>query len=146
MSFDPQAPSTVWTTDGHVRCAVPWAHVVAFSAVALTCLGAGLATPWAGRLLLWLAGASALAVAARDALVRPTVVTDDEGLTVVRTWRPERLAWSEVDAIRAYEHRRLRALEIDAGERLLLIPSRRLGAELAEVVEALRVERVRRRG
>jgi hypothetical protein len=144
MSFDPQAPSTVWTTDGHVRCEAPWGHVAAFGAVAAVCFVAGLESPAAGRVLLWLAAAFAAGVAARDAFVRPTIATDDGGLTVVRTWRRERLSWAEIDAIGTYEHRRLAALEIDAGDVLVVVPSRRLGADLTEVVEALRTERLRR--
>ena len=135
----------MWTTDGHVRCAVPWAHVLAFAAIAATCLVAGFATPVAGRVLLWVAGTAALAVAARDALVRPTLETDERGVAFVRTWRRERLEWSEIDAVRPYEHRRLRALELDGGERLVLVPARRLGAELADVVDAVRAERLRHR-
>jgi hypothetical protein len=146
MSFDPQGSSTVWTTDGHVRCAVAWSHVVAFTAIAVTCLGAGFATPVAGRVLLWVAGAAAACIAARDAFVRPTLSTDDRGVVLVRTWRRERFTWAEIDAVRPYEHRRLRALELDAGESLVLVPARRLGADLADVVDALRAERLRHRG
>jgi len=145
MSFDPQASSTVWTTDGHVRCEVPWAHVVAFAVVATVCAGAGLESPAMGRILLWLAGAFAAAIAARDAFVRPTLSTDGAGITVVRTWRPERLAWAAIDAIGPYVHRRQAALEIDAGDDLVVLPARRLGADLAEVVDALRAELLRHR-
>ena len=135
----------MWTTDGHVRCEAPWAHVAAFAAVALVCAGAGLESPAMGRILLWLAAAFAGAVALRDALVRPTLATDDTGVTVVRTWRREHLAWAEIDAVAPYVHRRQAALELDAGERLVVIPARRLGAALTDVVDALRAERLRHR-
>ena len=139
----------MWTTDGHVSCSVPWAHVAAIAAVAVTCAAAGFQVPVAGRILLWAAAACMAAVAARDALVRPTLTTNDEGITLVRTWRPETIAWADIDSIGRFEHRRLgsvRALEIDAGDTLLLVPARRLGAELADVVDALRQERLSHRG
>ena len=135
----------MWTTDGHVRCEVPWVHVVAFAAVAVVCAGAGIESPAMGRILLWLAGAFAGGVGLRDALVRPTLETDDGGITVVRTWRRERLGWADIDAVAPYVHRRQAALELDAGERLVVLPARRLGADLAEVVDALRTERLRHR-
>ncbi len=145
MSFGPQGPSTVWTTDGHVRCAVPWSHVAAFAAIALVCAGAGLQSPPMGRILLWLAGACAAGVAIRDALVRPTLATDGAGVTVVRTWRREHVRWADIEAIGSYVHRRQQALELDAGDALVVVPARRLGADLTEVVDALRAERLRHR-
>ncbi|MCU1677664.1 MAG: hypothetical protein JWM93_2422 [Frankiales bacterium] len=146
MSFDPQPVSTVWTTDGHVRCTVPWAHVIALTALAVTCAAGGALSPAAGRVLLWTAAVCCALLAARDAFVRPTLETDDAGITLVRTWRPETVAWADVAAIGAYTHRRVQALEVDTGERLLLVPARRLGADLTEVVDALRTERLRARG
>jgi type II secretory pathway component PulL len=119
--------------------------VAVLAALSAVCAVAGLQTPVMGRILLWLAGAAIAVVAVRDAVVRPTLATDDAGVTVVRTWRPQRLTWGEIEAIAPYVHRRLAALEIDAGEVLVVVPARRLGADLSEVVDALRTERLRHR-
>jgi hypothetical protein len=143
MSFDPQPPSTVWTTDGHVRCAVPRSHIAAFAVIAVTSALAGIALPPTGRVLFWVLAIAALVVAARDAFSGPTLLTDGEGVSFVRWWRRERLGWSQLEAVRVYRHRRLRALELDAGDELVVLPARRLGADLDEVVEALRAERRR---
>jgi hypothetical protein len=143
MSFDPQPPSTVWTTDGHVRCVVPRRHAVALAVVGVTSALAGIALPPTGRVLFWVLAVGTLVVAARDAFSGPTLLTDDDGVSFVRWWRRERLGWSELEAVRVYTHRRLRALELDAGEELVVLPARRLGADLDEVVDALRTERRR---
>lgn len=119
--------------------------MLAFAALAVACAVGAVLSPPAGRVLLSVAAVMVAAVAARDALRPVTVETSDAGITFVRTFQPAFLPWSEIEAIGVYAHRRLRALEIDAGERLLVLPARRLGADLDDVVEALREERLRLR-
>lgn len=148
MSFDPQPESTVWTSDGQVRCSVPRAQIVALAGVAVACLAAGLVSPPAGRLLLFLAALMAGGVAVRDLVTGPTLLTDETGISYVAMWRREHLAWSQIEAIAVYESRRIArvtALELDAGERLVLLPERRLGADVRDVVDALRELRIQHR-
>jgi hypothetical protein len=116
---------------------------VALVVVGVTSALAGIALPPTGRVLFWVLAIAVLVVAARDMFSGPTVLTDDEGVSFVRWWRRDRLGWSELEAVRVYTHRRLHALELDAGDYLVVLPARRLGADLDEVVEALRAERRR---
>lgn len=71
----------------------------------------------------------------------PTLVADADGLTVTHGLRRVHLAWADVHRIGSLEgqavRRRANALEIDLGERLLVVPRYRLGAPVPDVVSAL---------
>jgi hypothetical protein len=95
----------------------------------------------AGRVLfailaVWLAG-----LVAADLLLRPRLRADGTGL-VVRTFAVRgRLPWSQVQKVRVDEHARYgrtaRTLEVDAGDTLLVLGRRSLGADPRDVADAL---------
>ncbi|MFL6138930.1 MAG: PH domain-containing protein [Frankiaceae bacterium] len=116
--------------------AARWSTVVALAVAgaALALLAAG--SDPVGAVLAGAAALGALGLAAFDALARPTLAVDRAGLTVHDGWRPRRYAWAEIDRIEVRTTRRLlvlHALEIDAGDDLVLLTRRRLGTDLAEV-------------
>jgi hypothetical protein len=96
-----------------------------------------------GRLLFTVAAAGAAFEAVRA--LRPTLVADAEGFDVLVGVRVERHPWTHVEdlgALRPPEagarpRRRANALEIDLGERLLVLPAYRLGAPVPDVAATL---------
>jgi hypothetical protein len=104
-------------------------------------LAAGTAFP--GRALFLVAAAGALVEAARGLV--PTLVAGDEGFEVTVGLRRERYGRDEVERNGALDppsagarpRRRANALEIDLGERLLVLPAYRLGAAVPDVVTTL---------
>jgi hypothetical protein len=99
-----------------------------------------------GTLLVGLAGA-VLSVAAYDAIVRPTLVATPDGLTIRQGWQPRHYPWPAITRIEVVTTRRLlvlHALEIDAGDDLVLLTQRRLGAELSTVAATLATYRATR--
>lgn len=79
-----------------------------------------------GRLLCALAGGGILAVALLIGRA-PVLRADATGLVVLDGWRRVRLDWAEVSALRLDRRRRSRSLEIDAGDRLIVVPAFLLG-------------------
>lgn len=73
-----------------------------------------------------------LAVAAADGLLRPRLAAHDAGVTVRTLTGRHTVPWSEV-TVRAIERRRFgratHTLEIDDGERLIVLGRRELGAD-----------------
>lgn len=116
---------------------------------ALAAATAGLAFLAAGgtrpeRFLYGVPAVVAAAEALRSALLRPTLVADADGIEVVTGLRRERHPWTEVTAVAvmgtpevARPRRWARALEIDLGERLILVPTYRLGEPVAQVAAAI---------
>ncbi len=94
-----------------------------------------------GRFLGTVAGLGLLALAASDLLWRPRLAADDGGLSVRTPTRRVRLPWAEVTDVRVDERRRLgltsRTLEIDAGDDLIVLGRRSLGADPGEVAAAV---------
>jgi hypothetical protein len=93
-----------------------------------------------GAVLAAAAAVVVLAVAAYDATVRPSLVAGPDGIAVRQGWQPRHYGWRAVTRIEVVTTRRLlvlHALEIDAGDDLVLLSPRRLGADLASVAELL---------
>lgn len=96
-----------------------------------------------GRVFYLVLAAGALVEGLRG--LAPTLVARTDGFDVVLGLRRERHGWDEVDRIGALDppsagarpRRRANALEIDLGERLLVLPAYRLGAPVPDVVTAL---------
>lgn len=98
-----------------------------------------------GRLIACVAAVVLLAVAVGDLVFRPRLVADAGGLTVRSPLGRASLPWAAVDAVRTDTRLRLglrsTALEIDAGETLIVLSRRALGADpeqVAATVNALR--------
>jgi hypothetical protein len=122
---------------------VPFRLTAVFVAVAAAASGAAWAAAPAGRLLYGVLAAGAAAEAARSG--RPTLVADRAGFTLLHGWRLLRHPWADVAAVGTLRppasgrraRRSSNALEIDLGERLLVVAGYRLGAPAAEVAAAL---------
>lgn len=123
----------------------PWL-VAASAAASLVAFAAAARGDGPGRFLFLVLGVVAAAEALRSALLRPTLTADSYGITVVPWFRRERHAWAAVAAVTvlgapegggARLRRRANAVEVDLGERLLVVPAYRLGAPAADVVAAL---------
>lgn len=100
-----------------------------------------LLVPWVdrpGMLLLVPAGLAALAFGLRDLLLSPVLTADADGLTVVEGVRRTAATWREVTRLRVVRDRRTPLLEIELGDRLLVLSRRRLGADPDEVLAVLR--------
>lgn len=107
----------------------------------LVLCAAAVATDTLGRFLALVAGLGLLVVAAGDVLVRPRLRADPAGV-VSRTFSGRiELPWSRVEAIRVDQRRgvavRSVLLEIDAGETIILLGRRALGADPRDVADAL---------
>jgi hypothetical protein len=97
-----------------------------------------------GRLLLTLLAVALVVEGVRG--LRPTLTAGEDGLTVARLFSTEHHPWHEVDSVGTMRPpgsgRRLRrsanTLEIDLGDRLLVVSGYRLGANVDDVVAALR--------
>lgn len=124
-----------------------WAYGPSRAAV-ITALGLGLVLAYlglgAGRggdhpgLALLGGGAFAVLVAAGWALLGPMLRMDAAGVTIRQPLGRTHYAWAEIQTFTATSHRRRglpqRNLEIEAGDRLHLIPDWLLGGELTEIV------------
>jgi len=101
-------------------------------AAAVLVAGLSFATDAAGRLLLLLAAVILAGYALTDLVFRPRLAVDSAGIRVRSPLARADLAWPEVAAVRADERNRygLRSvtLEIDAGEQLIVLSRRALGA------------------
>lgn len=95
-----------------------------------------------GQLLLSLAAAVLFGYAVSDLLFAPRLAAGPDGLVVRSPWAWARLPWDHIDAVRAdVRHRhglRTVALEIDAGERLIVLSRRALGADPEAVAARVR--------
>jgi hypothetical protein len=81
--------------------------------------------------------AGAAASGLRDLLLSPVLTADADGLLVVDGVRRVRAGWSEVERLRTVQDRRTPLLELDLGDRVVVLTARRLGAPVDEVLEAL---------
>lgn len=111
---------------------------------ALTAYGAAVSTG-PSRVFFLVPALAAAGEALRCVLLGPTIVAGESGLTVVHGLRRETFPWAMVEGVAPLAppsgggrmRRQANALEIDLGERLLVIPGYRLGAPVRAVVEAL---------
>lgn len=110
-------------------------------AVALIAAGLAVGADPAGRVLfailaIWLAG-----LVGTDLVLRPRLRADGAGLQVRTFGVRGRLPWSQVQRVRVDERARYgltaRALEVDAGDLLLVLGRRSLGADPRDVAAAL---------
>lgn len=123
-----------------VSWAPRWAESALAAVVGLALLGTALGLDAAGLLLVGLAGLFLLGLALSDAVVRPRLVADADGLTVRTLSRRLGGPWVGV-ALRLRAGRRFgtatHTLEIDVGEDLVVLGRRELGARPADVFEEL---------
>ena len=120
--------------------------VVALAAAAVAAaFVAAVADGPTGRLFAGIAAALLAAEALRGALLRPALRATEDGLDLVVAFRREHVPWPDVEAVRADRQRRRLVsstwLEVDTGDRLLALPSYRLGAPAAEVAAAVNARR-----
>lgn len=90
-----------------------------------------------GWVLVLPAALALLAFAARDLLLRPVLTADPDGLEVVSGVRRDRASWEQVERLREVRDRRTPLLEIDLGDRLVVLTARRLGSPVEDVLAAL---------
>jgi hypothetical protein len=121
---------------------VPDARLTALAAlgcVAAVLLALGAAP--AGRLLFVLAALVLAGYAGTDLVFRPRLEADSREIRIRAPLTRATLPWPEVDAVRADARTRhgLRTvtLEIDAGETVVVLSRRALGADPAEVARTL---------
>ncbi len=96
----------------------------------------------AGQLLAVPAALVALALAVRDAVLRPVLEAGPDGLTAVQGVRRHTARWDQVAALRVVTDRRAPLLEIDLDDRVLLLSRNRLGRSPHAVLEELQAVRV----
>ncbi len=96
----------------------------------------------AGRLLFGIGALCLVGLVLADLLVRPRLRADAETVEVRTLAVRRRLPWSAVQRVRVDEHNRYglvsRTLELDAGDTLVVLGRRSLGADPRDVAEALR--------
>jgi Bacterial PH domain len=108
---------------------------------AVVALLLALVTDPAGRVLFGIAAAGLLALVTADLLLRPRLAADATGLRL-RTLAVRRsVPWSAVERVEVDERDRYglsaRTLEVDAGETLVVLGRRGLGADPRDVADAL---------
>ncbi|HEU0131266.1 MAG TPA: PH domain-containing protein [Mycobacteriales bacterium] len=133
-------------SEGRVRYAVrPWlVTVLAVAAGGAVALAADRSLGQ-GRLLFAIAAVAAGGEAARSLVLRPTLAADAAGVMVATGLRRQWFTWAEVEAVRTLRppsgggraRRSANALELDLGDRLVVVPAYRLGAPPDEVVATL---------
>jgi hypothetical protein len=123
------------------------ALVAALFAGAVVAAALALSLDGPGRLLLGCAGVAAVVEALRG--LRPTLTAGADGIVLTTLRGPVRHPWRDVARVGTMappsSGRRLRrsanALEIDLGERLLVVGGYRLGANVTDVAAALELMR-----
>lgn len=117
-----------------------WLESIAASVVGVSLLAVAVGLDAAGRLLLGVAGLFLLGLALSDAVVRPRLAADSDGLTVRTLSRRLGAPWAAV-GVRLRAGRRLgtavHTLEIDVGDELFVLGRRELGADPVDVAEHL---------
>jgi apolipoprotein N-acyltransferase len=113
-----------------------------FIAVAVVAaVEAYLADAATGRLLLVTAAFVLAAIGALDLIFSPRLTATPAGIAIFTPTVRTRLRWDEVDSIRVDEHAHrgiaARTLEIESGERLIVLSKRSLGRDPREVLTEL---------
>ena len=111
------------------------AALLATGAAALVLLGA--LTDAGGRVLAWPVAVLLVALATRDLVLGPPLVADAGGLQVVQGLHRSHVPWTQVQRVRVVRDRRTPLLEIDLGDRLVVLSRARLGAAPADVLPEL---------
>ncbi|GAC1327031.1 MAG: hypothetical protein NVSMB13_12960 [Mycobacteriales bacterium] len=116
-----------------------WVLGQAAGALGIGLLGAG--SDGAGRVLAVLAAVLLAGGALRDGLLRPTLAADAAGVRVRTGLSSHQWRWAELTSVRAVAStRRLvtaRSVELEFGDVLVLLATRRLGAQAEAVVDRL---------
>jgi hypothetical protein len=124
-----------------VSWAVRTTETALAAAIGLVLLVLTAFTDTPGRVLGTAAGLGLLALAGSDLVWRPRLAVDEGGLSVRAPGRRLRLPWDRVSDIRVDQRRHLgmtnRTLEIDAGDDLVVLGRRSLGADPREVAATL---------
>ncbi|MEO8888670.1 MAG: PH domain-containing protein [Jatrophihabitantaceae bacterium] len=132
---EPRRPRCQFGPDRRLTAATAAAAVIA--ALAATLTGDSV-----GRLLFAAAALWLAAYAIIDVLCRPRLAADADGVSIRSPSGRTTLPWSDIELVRADVRLRrgLRstALEIDAGERLIVLSRRALGADPEQVAEMVR--------
>lgn len=129
-------PQVRWS----VRAAETWLA----AAAGVVLLGLTAFTDAPGRFLGLVAGVGLLLLAGSDLVWRPRLAVDNDGLSVRTPARTARLPWERV-SVRVDERQHLgltnRVLEIDAGDDLIILGRRSLGADPRDVAAELATRR-----
>ena len=95
----------------------------------------------AGRLLLGVAALGLLTVGTADLMLRPRLAADPSGVQIRTLASRHRLPLSAIRRVEVDEHTRdgltSRTLELEAGELLVVLGKRTLGADPRDVADAL---------
>jgi hypothetical protein len=91
----------------------------------------------AGRLLVGALAVALGALGARDLLLDPVLEVDETSLTVVDGLHRLTVPATQVERIRVVTDRRTPLLEVDLGETIVVLSSRRLGAPVDAVAAEL---------
>ena len=90
-----------------------------------------------GALLVVPAGVAALGFGLRDLALSPVLTADEAGITVVEGVRRTAAPWRDVTRLRVVRDRRTPLLELELGDRLVVLSRRRLGAAPDDVLAEL---------
>ena len=114
-----------------------WISMVAFGCTMIAALAAVATNAITGRLILIGAAIILAAVAGTDLFFVPRLSATERELQVISPTMRVTLGWGEIDAIRVDERSRrglaTRTLEIESGERLIVLSKRSLGRDPREV-------------
>jgi hypothetical protein len=126
---------------GQARWAVRTVETALAAAAGVLLLALTAYTDAPGRILGVAAGLGLLALAGSDLVWRPRLAVDEGGLSVHTPGRRLRLPWDRVTDIRVDQRQHLgltnRTLEIDAGDKLVVLGRRSLGTDPREVAATL---------
>ncbi len=119
--------------------------VALLAAASLTGLAVAVRTPPPGRFLFVVIAVAAGVETVRALVFRPTLRADERGIEVVSGVSRHRIPWHVVQAVTTLGvpdsgkalRRRADALEIDLGDRLIVVPAYRLGTSAAEAASSL---------
>lgn len=91
----------------------------------------------AGRVLAVPAAVALAAAGLRDLLLRPVLRADAGGVVVLAGLTRHRAPWDDVEVLRVVTDRRSPALELDLGDRLVVLSRLRLGRAPQDVLQEL---------
>jgi Bacterial PH domain len=136
----PESAESAHTSSQSYGPSRPMALALATGAVVAA--GAAIATSAAtGRLLLIIAAVVLAAVAGTDLVFAPRLRASERGLRISSPTLRVTLGWDEVDSITVDERSRHglanRTLEIESGERLIVLSGRSLGRDPRDVYAEL---------